>query len=446
MRLTPHTQDKLRYLSYLLIALVMAASGVLGWQLGKNAGASIRTELSERSEGAAAALDPLLVEQLSGTSADQNVPVYNTLKAQLANVKAANPDARSVYLMGSRGGRLFFFVDSEKPTSSQYSPAGDWYDDGTQADHAVFTNDKAFVEGPATDEYGTFFSGLAPIDKPGSQQVLTVLGIDFDASTYTRRVLYAAAAPVAVGLTLSMIIVIFEVIRRRNLQLLGLRSELVSVASHELRNPITGIRWASNSLQKMVADNQLAIKMANAIYKSAVKLQASTDDILELSHAMNQRKLNVTPVDMTQLMQEIIDTQMLSAQQKGVAITLTPSWPPQLLIDCDVDQIKRAMHNVVSNAVKYTKANSPVTIAYKDAGKMHQILVSDQGIGIPEAEQAKVWRGFYRASNAVASDIPGTGLGLYLVKEVFQRHRGSVSFTSVENQGTTFILNLPKHG
>ena len=111
--------------------------------------------------------------------------------------------------------------------------------------------------------------------------------------------------------------------------------------------------------------------------------------------------------------------------------------------DCDADQIKRALHNVVSNAIKYGREHTSVTISYKQEENMHEILVMDQGIGIPEMEQAKVWRGFYRASNAVATNTPGTGLGLYLVKAVFEQHGGKVSFHSVENQGTTFVLSLP---
>ncbi len=444
MRLTPHSKDKIRIIAMGLLVAVLVLTGIVAFRQGTARGRDTRSELTERSEGIAAALDEGLIAKLAGSSKDANSATYKQLKAQLAGVKKANPDARSIYLMGVHGQRLFFFVDSEQPSSNQYSPAGEWYDDGTVADHSVFTTGQAFVEGPAKDEYGTFISGIAPIFKPGTHTVVAVLGMDIDASTFYRDIAYDASVPIAVGLSVCIIIGFFEIIRGRNAALLAVRSELVSVASHELRNPITGIRWASDSLEKMITEPR-AKKMAHAIYASAVRLQDSTDDILELSHAVNSRAFTIVPTDMTKLIHEIIDTQMLSAEQKNVMLVLDPSWPPELLMDCDAGQMKRALHNVVSNAIKYTREGSTVSVAYRDDGAMHQILIHDQGIGIPADEQVKVFRGFYRASNAVASKIDGTGLGLYLVKTVLERHNGSVRFTSEVNNGTTFVLSLPKH-
>ena len=143
-------------------------------------------------------------------------------------------------------------------------------------------------------------------------------------------------------------------------------------------------------------------------------------------------------------MREVVDTQNLNANRRGVSIEIDPLWPPELLVDCDAEQIKRALQNVVSNALKYSPPNSSVHVSYKSEGKMHQLLVTDHGIGIPVGEQDKVLRGLYRASNAASNNIPGSGVGLYLVKTVLEAHGGNVSFTSEEGKGTTFILSLPK--
>ncbi len=442
MRLTPHAKDSFKYVAAGVALLITGVSLLSAVALGRMRGSDIRAQLNERTQSAAAALGSAKVATLAGAPSDAETQNYRDLKATLAAIKKSNPDARSVYLMGTHGSRLFFYVDSEQPDSSQYSPAGDWYDDGTAADHAVFTNGRPFVEGPAHDSYGTFISGIAPIAAPGSSQVIAVLGMDVDASAYWRDIIYAASVPLLAGLSVVLVIIGFESVRRRNMQLLAMRSELVSVASHELRNPITGIRWAADSLSKMTTSDA-ASRMARAIYASAVRLQSSTDDILELSHAMNRRTLTMTQTDIVALIREVVEVQALSAQQKGISIDIDASWPATLVVSCDADQIKRALHNVVSNAIKYGRDMSTVTIAYKVEDGMHAILVTNEGIGIPEAEQSKVWRGFYRASNAVSSNIPGTGLGLYLVKAVFERHGGHVTFTSVENQTTTFVMTLP---
>ena len=109
----------------------------------------------------------------------------------------------------------------------------------------------------------------------------------------------------------------------------------------------------------------------------------------------------------------------------------------------DTTKIRRALHNVISNAVKYTRENTVVTLQYMHDQKGHHISVVDQGIGIPKDEQARVFAGFYRASNAKATGVSGTGLGLYLTKTILEEHKGSVQFTSEEGKGTTLTLTLP---
>jgi signal transduction histidine kinase len=442
MRLTPSDRDTYRIITTIIIVLVIAISIGFAMLLGHQASEEIRQRLSERSQSIAAALGPEEVTQLAGQASDGDTQVYKNLKAKLAAAAAPDQAIRSIYLAGQHAGRLFFYVDSEDPNSRDYSSAAEWYDDATPEFKAMFHNGKPVVEGPVTDEYGTFISGLAPIFKPEGNQVVAVLGIDVGAATYWRDIALAASIPMLAGLSIILVIVVFEWIRRRNAQLMSLKSELVSVASHELRSPIIGIRWAAESIERLNQQEDLR-RLIRAILGSAQNLQASTDDILELSHAMNRRGLNVVPTDMLKLLQDVLTTQSLSAEQKGVTLTMDTSWPTTLVITCDADKMKRVLHNIISNAIKYTRPSTPVTISYQQGDGMHKIVVRDEGIGIPRAEQDKVFKGFYRASNAVANDIPGTGLGLYLVKAVLEQHHGSVTFTSDEGQGTTFTLSLP---
>ena len=444
MRLTPHNdRDVPRLIVIGLLTVITLVSIITAFAFGDNEQTVITKNLRDRAKTIAAALGAAEIAKLKGDETDASTSTYQALKTKLAEIKSANPDTRSMYLIGKKEGHLFFYVDSEPPEGKNFSSAGEIRASSTPADSALFDNHTAFVEGPTTDTYGTFVSGLAPIFASDSNNVVAALGIDMNANSYTRDIIIAAGRPAIIGAMLILIIMIFERIRRHNMQLLALRSELVSVASHELRNPITGIRWAAESLQKISTD-QRVLKIGKAILDSALHLQASTNDILELSHATNGRALNIQSTDLIKLMQEIIDTQALSAQQKGVKLGVDQYWPKTLNISCDPDQMRRALHNVISNAIKYTRPNTSVTISYQQDLKAHKILVSDQGIGIPAAEQNKVWRGFYRASNAVRSDAPGTGLGLYLVKTVIERHNGTVSFVSEENKGTTFTISLPK--
>jgi signal transduction histidine kinase len=443
MRTSQTEKDIFGLFMWYVVALIISVSAGLAIFAARQHTQNVRTMLAERSETVASALDSTDVAQLQGTSADKSSDVYKELKTKLASIKASNSNARGLYLTGERNDRLFFYVDSESPSSDYYSPPGEYYDDATAEFKGVFKTGRSVVEGPVKDDFGTFISGLAPIFDDSGKNVIAVVGIDVDASKYFQGIVIATLSPIFSGLSLLLLITFFEWSRRRNRQLLALRSELVSVASHELRTPITGIRWAAESLQHTVTDPR-ATPMIHAIYNSAVSLQASTDDILELTHAMKQQKAIIGPVNLTALVQEIVNPQILAASQKGVEIVIDESWPKDLVMTCDAAKLKRALNNVISNAIKYTRDGTAVTIKYTGTEREHHILVADQGIGIPEAEQAKVFAGFYRASNAVSSKIPGTGLGLYLVKIVIEQQGGHVSFISNENKGTVFTISLPR--
>lgn len=444
MRLTPTQQDRFKIVALSVIAATVVVSIIAATLLGMDAARRIKAELSERSQTVAAALHPSDIAALKARSTNNESATYLSLKSRLGAIEAANPDARSIYLMGRTEGRLFFFADSEDPESQYYSSAGEWYEEPTDENRAMFDNGRPLVEGPVTDEYGTFISGLAPV-KDSQGNVVAVLGIDFASTKYWHDIILAAAVPLLTGFGVVAVLSIFENIRQRNQQLLALRSELVSVASHELRNPVTGIRWAAESLEKMAAADSKEMPMVRAIKNSAVRLQESTDDILELTHAMNRRKLNQAEIDIAALVREVFEAQALSAQQKGVTLHIDPLWPAQVIVRCDPNQMRRALHNVVSNAIKYTRDNTTVTATYNHDETAHHIFVTDEGIGIPTDEQDKVFKGFYRASNAVASKISGTGLGLFLVQAVLQQHGGSVHCTSQQDKGTTIELTLPKN-
>lgn len=444
MRLVPHSKDTYHVIALVLIAVILAASLIGAVGISRWAGDQIRGELGATSQTIASALDAEEISRLSGTADDEYIQAYQNLKQKLAKLKEVTDTDRSIFLMGQRqNGDVFFFVDSEQAGSRDYSPPGQGYPEATATLKQMFADGEARVEGPVEDSYGTFISGLAPVTQPGGTEVIAVVGIDVAASVYNQSMLLAALIPASAGLALIFLIVLFEWIRRRNQQLLTIRSELVSVASHELRTPITGIRWAAESLEQLNTDKRAAA-LIKAIHHSALNLQASTDDILELTHAMKAQKLVRQQTNLTELIQEVLDTQQLAAKQKNVTIFHDLSWPKSLVVDCDAGKMKRALHNVVSNAIKYTRPDTVVTLSYESTPKMHVIHITDQGIGIPQSEQDKVFAGFYRASNAVANKIDGTGLGLYLVRMVVKQHGGEVSFASQQDKGTTFTIALPK--
>lgn len=438
-------KDPLHYISLAVIAAIIFASVGSAVALRNRTDSELRDTLKERSQTIATSLDPQDIMMLSGTSADERRPAYAALKERLANIKQVNSDTRSIYLAGQQNGQIFFYVDSEKPSSSQYSPAGEKYDDATPEFKQMFANRKTVVEGPVADNFGTFISGLAPVFANDSDKVVAVVGIDISSDFYHRTLLMSTVQPLLVGTSLVLVVGFLEWSRRRNRQLLIARSELLSVASHELRTPIVGIRWAAEAMQRQKLD-PFNTKMIHAIHESALNLQASTDDILELTHIQKTHKTVFQTANLVALLRDVVATQRLAAEAKNVHIQYDASWPERATIEADSAKLKRALHNIVSNAIKYTKPNTNVTLQYAHENKHHVITVIDEGIGIPQKEQSRVFGGFYRASNAKSSDIPGTGLGLYLVKLVIHEHKGTITLASQENVGTTVTISLPDTG
>lgn len=401
-----------------------------------------RQSLTNRAATIAAALDADKVAQLAAVPDDVNNPIYQELRTRLRLLKQSTTDARTIYLSGIKDGQVYFMADSEPVGTEYYSEPGQPYPEASLLYKSLFSGTSAAVEGPIRDSYGEWVTGLAPVVNLHTGLAVAVVGIDIDASQYNREIIMAAAVPLLATLVFLVVLIIYEWNRLRQKKELTMRSELMSIASHELRTPITGMRWAAESLLHTQPEGP-AKAMAKAMYDSVLNLQAGAEDILQLTRLQKNPNMQMTPTDLTPLINEICNTQRILAGQKRVIIDIDQSWPASLMVTCDPARIKQVLHNVVSNAVKYTREGTHVAVSYKRDNKNHLISVADQGIGIPKDEQSRVFDGFYRASNAKAGGESGTGLGLYLAKTIIKQHRGRISFVSTENKGTTFTVALP---
>lgn len=428
--------------SVILILAVAIGGGAMAFLSALNTSTQSRKALTDRAATIAAALDSEKVAQLKGEASDTDLTAYRELQTRLRLLKQSNTDARSIYLAVLKDGEVYFAVDSEAPGSAYYSAPGQPYPEASKLFKNVFSNTTATVEGPLADTYGNWVSGLAPVVDLRTGLAVGVIGIDIDAGQYNQAIMQSAAQPLLIALVFVVVLGIYEWNRQRQQRELRMRSELMSIASHELRTPITGMRWAAESMLHIQPEGPTKT-MAQAMYDSVLNLQAGTEDILQLTRLQKNPKLQLAPTDLIPLINEICATQRILAGQKRVTIKLDGAWPATLLVNCDPARMKQVFHNVVSNAIKYTLPNTAVSLQYQRDSKHHIITISDQGIGIPKDEQARVFAGFYRASNAKASGESGTGLGLYLTKTIVEQHHGKITFTSQENKGSIFTITLP---
>ncbi len=230
-----------------------------------------------------------------------------------------------------------------------------------------------------------------------------------------------------------------------------LKDDFISTASHELRNPMAALKGFANMLitqTKMGRGPDLAEWQWEAIVEiesASDRLVALTNDLVDVTNIQAARlTLHPAREDLVPLIHIIIGRmQMASASHSFVFQTSVDS----AVLTLDVMRIEQVLLNLFSNAVKYSPGGGEVvvTLSREESTRQVTLQVRDSGIGIPADQQARIFQRFARASNVHDHHIQGTGLGLFLCRELIERHGGHIWFESVAEQGTTFFVELPMH-
>lgn len=223
------------------------------------------------------------------------------------------------------------------------------------------------------------------------------------------------------------------------------KSEFVSVAAHQLRTPLTGIRWTFNALQDEEM-GALTIEQQKAVdngLKSSIRMINLINDLLNIARIEEGRfGLHFTRQPFTPLIQKAVKHIQKLAEGKGVTFALDIAFPLPLL-DIDEEKMTIALENVFDNAIKYTPPGGTVSVSAALVKEGVKLVVADTGIGIPKDQLQRIFTKFFRADNALRFQTSGSGLGLYVVKNVVKGHDGTLTVTSVEDKGTTVTIILP---
>ncbi len=227
-----------------------------------------------------------------------------------------------------------------------------------------------------------------------------------------------------------------------------MKSEFVSLASHQLRTPLTATKWLIERLRKSQTGplNPKQLEIVSHLSQSTIRQIRLVNDLLNISR-LESGRVSVTPrpTNLEELLQDIQSelSHIFKAKHQKISLDITTKVPKALNIDPML--IREVILNLLSNASKYSpqKTTIKVSITRKDDDIVFN--VQDAGMGIPTQDQPQIFSRFYRASNVISKDIEGTGLGLYLVKMIVNASGGEITFTS-SNQGTTFIFTLPRKG
>ncbi len=227
-----------------------------------------------------------------------------------------------------------------------------------------------------------------------------------------------------------------------------IKTDMIRIASHDLKSPLTGMRGYLQLLQQAAGASFTPeqISYLDEIARAADRMQHMIEGILSLDRIqqMAEDALNEV-INLRQVALRVLREHQSLARQKDVQFVTDIAEDQALKVEGDVFQIQEAIANLLSNALKYTPAGGTVTLCLSVEDQEVVLKVKDTGYGIPEAMQSQLFTAFYRAPTPESRQIEGTGLGLHLVKSIVERHRGRVLFESEYGKGSTFGFALPRY-
>ncbi|MCA1576922.1 MAG: HAMP domain-containing histidine kinase [Acidobacteria bacterium] len=230
----------------------------------------------------------------------------------------------------------------------------------------------------------------------------------------------------------------------REARLAQAKSNFVANVSHELKTPLALLSLFSEILELgRVKSEEKKIEYYGIIREESRRLNKMIDNILDFSKIEAGRKTyDFVHTDMAEVIDNVLSSYRYQIKNSGfdVQTNIQPDLPPVLI---DRDAMAQAISNLVDNAMKYSGEVKQLSIKTETLGSDLSIEIADRGIGIPRAEQAKVFDKFYRVGNGLVHDVKGSGLGLSLVKHIIEAHKGTISVESDVGKGSRFKILLP---
>lgn len=234
-------------------------------------------------------------------------------------------------------------------------------------------------------------------------------------------------------------------IAEQTIRLNRAKGEFVSVASHQLRTPLSAICWETELFLSKFKKNltKAQIKNIENINALSNRMTRLVNDLLDVTRIDQKRLiLKKESVDMVKIIEEQIGELLSLAKSRNIEIVFSPKKNiPKAL--GDNSKIKIVVENLLSNSIKYTTNRGKVEIKISKKDDFIITSIKDNGVGIPEEQIDRVFEKFFRSDNAVKYQTDGTGLGLYIAKSIVEQSGGRIWFQSVENLGTIFSFSLP---
>ena len=224
------------------------------------------------------------------------------------------------------------------------------------------------------------------------------------------------------------------------------KSEFVSVAAHQLRTPLSAIKWTLGLLidehtENLTSEQRSLLMKAFESNERIIKL---INEMLAVTRIESGKiRLTFAPIHIEDLIESTVLDFANQAHVRKIALKFDTPEQKLPFIFADADQVRNVIQNLIENSVRYTLDGGSIRLSASAEKNMVKVSVSDTGIGIPARQQSSIFNKFFRADNAAKQRTDGSGLGLFISKNIVEKHGGRLTFKSVEGQGTTFTFTLP---
>jgi signal transduction histidine kinase len=247
---------------------------------------------------------------------------------------------------------------------------------------------------------------------------------------------FVLLAMIIAGVVLNTIFLVREI--RRNEQ----HDAFINAMTHELKTPVASIRLYLETLQSRAVDEEKRKEFYRIMLSDSDRLLQTIEQVLRTGRMGASRKLNVTRIDLSQVIEESLVRARALYGLSPDALTYRASGPTTIM--GDADEVRAAVSNLIDNAVKYSGSTVKVSVEAERIDNVVVLRVKDEGPGIPKTELKQIFKRFHRVPGSLATRVKGTGLGLYIVRSVAKRHGGRAWAESEgPGKGSTFVLQLP---
>lgn len=319
-----------------------------------------------------------------------------------------------------------------------------------------FQNTSVLLVGLLVGAYaGVLFTGFFLLNAPPSD--LEFLYLFWKTATSSTDNFIALAVPillfVAVGFLVSYVLILKLSLKGASTTFSSVREadkskdEFISMVLHHIRTPLAGIKWSLSEMSKRTGISAEDSEAVNRVITENNRALTAVDHLIEASRASTERvaynfEIVATPV-LLKCVTDAVEALRPSANEKKISLTVELSSASEHPFRIDKEKIMTVTQTLVENAIGYSKSGGSVTIRSEETEDVFKLHIADSGIGIPLADQPKIFSQFFRSENAKRADPGGFGVGLFLVKTFVTEHGGTVSFVSEEGKGTVFTVELP---